>query len=114
MVLLTIGHLGVIENLFIMRYLVLDGMLGGTGAREKYESGYLNLQSLLLSESLIMDIQEWQSEYEQAKYSGYSDGAVINNLDERGLELAALLKKEMSEIKVEYYSDGILKRWIVD
>ena len=45
------------------RYLVIDGMLNGTGIRDYYEGGYVEPQELNLSLELKERLEAWLSRY---------------------------------------------------
>ena len=97
-----------------MRYLIVDGMLGGTGIRNKHEGGYIEPKNLLLSDELLSELKNWKDEYEQAKFAGFNDEEIVLTLDARGVEIAKAIKKEMMEIKIEYFSDALMKRELID
>lgn len=96
-----------------MQYLIVDGMLSGTGVRDAVEGGYVSLSSLALSESLKEDLNLWLKEYENEHYSSYSDSSRIIELDEQGLRLAKQLKAELNECKIGYYSAALNKSMLI-
>jgi len=75
-----------------MKYLVVDGMLHGTGIRDKNEGGYIPLESLKLPVDLIRKIEEWLEKYEQEHYNNFSNSNNIQELDKTGLEISKQLK----------------------
>ena len=89
-----------------MRYLVIDASLNGTGIRDKYEGGYLTPEELGLSNDVISLFNEWFSKYENEYYNGFTDDNIIDELDLEGKKIALLIKKELSEVKLEYFSDA--------
>lgn len=89
-----------------MRYLVIDAALSGTGIRDKYEGGYLDPEDLGLSLSITQRLNEWLSKYENEHYNGFTDDNIINELDREGKEIALIIKNELSEVKIEYFSDA--------
>jgi hypothetical protein len=89
------------------RYIIVDGMLSGTGIRDLYEGGYIPLQSLGLSADLILSIQNWLARYEAAHYDEFSDSQEVKSLDEMGISLSKLIKNELPDAKVEYYSHAL-------
>ncbi len=95
-----------------MKYLVIDGMLNGTGIRDKYEGGYLSLDSLELPQSLRIKIKEWLSSYEQEHYNGFENTVNVDELDKTGIEIAKQIKTILNA-KVEYFSSATMKEIIV-
>lgn len=89
-----------------MRYFVIYAALSGTGIRDKYEGGYLNTGDLNLSLTIKNKLKEWLSRYETEHYNGFTDDNVINKLDLDGKEIALMIKNELSEVKVDYFSDA--------
>jgi hypothetical protein len=89
-----------------MRYLVIDASLSGTGIRDKYEGGYLAPEELELSFDTINRLNEWLSKYENEHYNGFTDDNIIDELDREGKEIALMIKNELSEVKLEYFSDA--------
>ena len=88
-----------------MKYLVIDAALSGTGIRDKYEGGYINPEDLGLSLSIKQKLNKWLSKYENEHYNGFTDDNIINELDREGKEIALIIKNELSEVKIEYFSD---------
>ncbi len=91
-----------------MRYLIIDAALSGTGIRDKYEGGYIDPKSLGLSLKIEKKLNEWLSKYENEHYNGFTDDSIINELDQEGKEIALMVKNELSEVKIEYFSDARL------
>jgi len=89
-----------------MKYLVVDASLNGTGIRDKYEGGYLTPEELNLSSDTKNRLDEWMSKYENAHYNGFTDSNIIDELDREGKEIALTIKNELSEAKLEYFSDA--------
>ena len=89
-----------------MEYLVIDALLNGTGIRGKYKGEYIDPRGLGLSFITITRLNDWLSEYWEEHYNGYVDDVVIDRLDQEGREIAMTVKKELPEIKVEYFSDA--------
>ncbi len=89
-----------------MKYLVIDAALSGTGIRDKYEGGYLSPEELGLSFQVIDRLNEWLSRYENEHYNGFTDNDLIDKLDQEGKEIAIMIKTELKEVKLEYFSDG--------
>lgn len=89
-----------------MRYLVIDASLSGTGIRDKYDGGYLTPEDLGLNPTTIQQLNTWLSKYENEHYNGFVDNKIIDELDKEGKEIALIIKKELSEVKLEYFSDA--------
>ena len=89
-----------------MLHITIDGMLSGTGIRDTVNGGYLKLDSFDLPESLIVRIEDWLSRYANAHYNQYSDSSEIELLDKEGIEIASLIKAQIMDCKVEYFSDA--------
>ncbi|RWW92066.1 hypothetical protein [Flavobacterium cerinum] len=87
-----------------MKYLIVDGYLGGTGIRDKYKAGYLNPKDLKLSDDIVNQIIIWLSKYKDAHHNGFNDLNIGNELDREGNEIAVKIKKELVHIKIEYFS----------
>lgn len=96
-----------------MRYLIIDAALSGTGIRDKYEGGYIDPNDLNLSLLIKERLNRWLSEYENEHYNGFIDDSIINELDLEGREIALMIKNELLEVKVEYFSDARLTSEII-
>jgi hypothetical protein len=91
-----------------MRYLVIDASLNGTGIRDKYEGGYISAKGLGLSPEIVDRLNNWLSKYESEHYNGFEDERIIDELDREGKEIASVIKSELPEVKLEYFSDARL------
>lgn len=89
-----------------MKYIIVDGYLNGSGIRDKYNSGYINREELNLSSSLNLKIIDWLDRYWNEFYNNYDDKNKIEALDEEGEKIAKLLKEELHNVDVEYFSDA--------
>jgi len=89
-----------------MRYLVIDASLSGTGIRDKYEGGYLAPEDLGLSSVTVQRLNAWLAKYENEHYNGFANDNTIDELDREGKDIALLIKSELSEVKLEYFSDA--------
>lgn len=89
-----------------MKYLIIDASLSGTGIRDKYEGGYLAPEDLQLSQTTIQCLNIWLLKYENEHYNGFLDNIIIDELDREGKEIAIIIKNELSEVKLEYFSDA--------
>lgn len=96
-----------------MKYVVIDALLNGTGIRDKYKGEYIDPCSLGLNDITIVKLKNWLSEYWEEHYNGYIDKGVLDKLDQEGREIALRIKKELPEIKVEYYSDARMTNIII-
>lgn len=92
-----------------MMYLVVDGMLSGSGVREA-TGGYLDLATLGLSDSLRIRFKDWLRRYEDAHYEQFQDDDVVASLDDEGLALCSAVSQECPSAKVEYFSSATMKR----
>lgn len=93
-----------------MIYLTVDGMFSGTGIRDSVEGGYLTLDELSISDDLKSKISNWLSRYEDAHYSQYEDKSEVADLDGEGLDICVLLRSEIPDSKIEYYSNAEMKK----
>ncbi|UZE96645.1 hypothetical protein [Alkalimarinus alittae] len=93
-----------------MIYLTVDGMFSGTGIRDSVEGGYLKLEELNISDDLKNKITYWLSCYEDAHYSQYEDESEVASLDSEGLDICIMLRSEIPDSKVEYYSSAEMKK----
>ena len=91
-------------------YLTVDGMMSGTGIRD-INGDYVDPQALGLSEPLVSEISEWRRLYELCHILGHGEH-MIEELDERGLKIREMVKKELPDSKVSYFSDGRSKRLV--
>jgi hypothetical protein len=89
-----------------MKYLTKDASLHGTGIRDTYNGGYIDAQDLNLSQEVIDKIAKWLLKYEEEHYNGYSNEEIVDELDREGKEIALLIKNELKDIKIEYFSDA--------
>ncbi|WP_093014363.1 hypothetical protein [Sphingobium sp. YR768] len=87
------------------RILLIDGMLSGTGIRDKMEGGYIEPSDIGLSPTVCSDLAEWLLRYEDAHYEGFKPH-VVEQLDQAGLLLASRVSIELSDVEVGYFSDG--------
>jgi hypothetical protein len=93
-----------------MRYLIVDGMLSGTGVRDAVEGGYLDLHDLGISSELVTGISLWLARYEKAHYAQFEDLEEVFALDSQGIELSKRLKTELPDSKIEYFSSGKMQK----
>jgi hypothetical protein len=97
-----------------MKYLIIDACFGGTGIRDKYEGGYIDLSLLGLSVNFTDRLLNWINRYNNEFFNGYNNSNFITELDKEGKEIASQLKTELSnDVKVEYYSDAKLVSEII-
>ena len=91
-----------------MKYLTVDGMLGGAGVRDQIEGGYIDPEDLNLSSELIEVIRNWVTRYETAHYRQFSDQQEVTKLDEEGLLICSRLHEELDDTNIEYFSTGLM------
>lgn len=96
-----------------MIYIIIDACIGGTGIRDKYLGGYIEPQELNLNIQLIDKLNLWLAKYENEYYYGFKNEILINELDEEGVEISLLIANELSDVKIEYFSDATLKTQII-
>jgi hypothetical protein len=96
-----------------MKYLILDGYLSGTGIRDGVEGGYIELENLKIPSTIKNKIIDWVFKYENEFYNGYSDSTKVEELDNEGKAIVVLLKKELPNTKIEYYSDAKMLKTII-
>lgn len=96
-----------------MRYLVVDACLGSTGIRDYYEGGSVSPNDLNLNSETILRITNWMSRYENAHYEGFKNSIVVDELDEEGRAIALVIKKELGDVKVDYFSDARMTKTII-
>jgi len=89
-----------------MKYLIVDACLNGTGIRDKYNGGYIDPQDLGLSSILIRNLNEWLLKYGNEHYYGFVNEHLTENLDKEGKEIASIIKSELGNVKIEYFSDA--------
>ncbi|OPB88531.1 hypothetical protein BB021_08270 [Elizabethkingia ursingii] len=94
-------------------YLVIDAALNGIGIRNKYEGGYESLEELGISLLTRKKIMEWLLEYENEHYNGFADIDIVNKLDREGREIALMIKNELPESKIEYFSTANMTSEII-
>lgn len=98
-------------NKSISKYLVVDGMLHGTGIRLQYEGGYIEPEELEISEELIHRLRNWLNEYENLHYSNYEDKGLIEKLDSEGLDITKALKEQLNNFEISYFSSANLTKY---
>lgn len=95
-----------------MQYLIVDGMLSGTGVRDAVNGGFIKLSDLEITEELKLRISNWLAKYENAHYYQFENEEEVLSLDKEGIEIQRLLKTELSDTKVEYYSNAKMKKLV--
>jgi hypothetical protein len=88
------------------RYLIVDGMLSGTGIRDAVEGGYIDPEQLGISQEIIGDIASWLARYEHAHYFQFADSEEVETLDREGRHLCERLRAELVNSKIEYFSSA--------
>jgi hypothetical protein len=93
-----------------MRYLIVDGMLSGTGIRDPLIGKYLDPNEVGFSSELVRRIEKWVIEYETAHYCQFNDEAENQRLDQEGIEIARQAQSQLPEMKIEYFSNAQMKK----
>jgi hypothetical protein len=93
----------------IMRHLIIDGMLSGTGVRDAAAGGYLAPNDVGLSTDLIKRIANWLIEYENAHYHQFGDKLENDRLDQEGAAIAMCVQEELPDTRVEYFSNAQMR-----
>ncbi|MDR2171938.1 MAG: hypothetical protein LBP59_17475 [Planctomycetaceae bacterium] len=86
-----------------MRYLVIDGMLNGTGIRDIGENKYIRPDELKLDKILVERIRNWLEKYALAYYENFINKDRIEALDTEGIEITIAIKKALPTCKIDYY-----------
>ena len=98
-----------------MRYLTLTAEYRGLPLRDE-ALGEVTPEDLDLSSDLAQRIRDWNARYSEVIPLGTEDrrtqrvALLILQLDEEGLGLAQETIAELGEAKVQYYSEGRLRR----
>jgi hypothetical protein len=93
-----------------MRYLLVDGMLSGTGVRDAIGGGYVDLAELGLLPNVVELITGWLARYETAHYRQFDDLQEVQALDEIGLGLCDRLAQELPGNKIGYFSAARMEK----
>jgi hypothetical protein len=86
-----------------MRYLLVDGMLSGTGVRDAIGGGYVDLAELGLLPNVVQLITGWLARYETAHYRQFDEPQEVQALDEIGLELCDRLARNFRETRLDTF-----------
>ena len=97
-----------------MRYLIIDATLNGTGIRDQHAGGYIKPEDLQLSSETTKRLKDWLLKYENEHYNGYENKKLVDELDTEGKELAQIIKQELAPIKMEYFSDALMKKEVIE
>ncbi|MDD9951068.1 MAG: hypothetical protein OXT67_05830 [Zetaproteobacteria bacterium] len=95
-----------------MKYLMVSADYDATGIRDN--QGELDEVSLPLSEPLWRRIRQWVGDYQviipmnNAERQASMD--LISELDERGVNICKDILSDFPGLKIEYYSEGLLKK----
>ena len=96
-----------------MKYLVVDSLLNSTGIRDNYTGDYLEPENLHLSSTTIKRLESWLLRYNSQYYEGYADDEVVDKLDREGKEIALIIKNELSDVKISYFSDARMTKELI-
>lgn len=91
------------------RYLVVDGNLNGTGIRDYYEGGYIDPLHLMLLQDILERLEAWLTQYRNEHYNAFSNEKKVKEPDNEGKRIALLIRNELSNCKIRYYSAATLK-----
>lgn len=94
--------------------LIVDGMLSGTGVRDSDKGGYIDPDELGLSDHLKSTISEWLERYANAHFMQFKSEEEVLSLDTEGVRICKLLKLEVPDTKIEYFSHAKMKRLPID
>ena len=97
-----------------MKYLVIDAELNGTGIRDKYKGEYLSPEDLGLNMDTIKRLNQWLLNYENEHYNEFLNQDMVDNLDREGREIASMIKKEITNVKMEYFSEARMINEIIE
>ena len=81
-------------------------MLSGTGVRDAVEGGYVEHQELGLSPAISDRLSRWLAEYENCHYRQFQDAKQVADLDAEGVEICRLLRIELPDSKIDYFSNA--------
>ncbi len=87
-----------------MKYLIVDAEVNTTGLRDQNESGHIHPEDLQLSLETTQRLNEWVARYEAEHYNGFENTTLIDELDQEGKEIALIIKNELSDVKLQYFS----------
>jgi hypothetical protein len=93
-----------------MKHLIIDAALHGSGIRDYYLGGYVDIDTLGLNDDIKRRINVWLLKYENEHYDSFQNLDTVNVLDDEGIEIARNVKSQLSDVKVDYYSAANLKR----
>jgi hypothetical protein len=96
-----------------MKYLIIDAELSGTGIRNYYQGGYIIPEDLDLSVDTRDRLKEWLLKYENEHYNGFKDETLIDELDQEGKEIARVIKCEIADVKIQYFSSARMTKEII-
>lgn len=96
-----------------MKYLIIDGNIGGTGIRNKYDTGYLDPNSLGIDKEILLKLSAWLMKYHEEFFNDYKDKECIRLLDIEGENLSQMIKQSLNVEKIEYFSDATMQRKLI-
>ena len=96
-----------------MRYLTVSADYDSTGVKDLNE-GELDESQLPLDSVLWAKIKKWVSDYQIIIPMDNTERAasdeLISKLDDQGLEICREILNHLKDVKVEYYSEGRLRK----
>jgi hypothetical protein len=97
-----------------MRYLTLAADYGELSLQDE-QLGTISVRSLDVPARLVEDLVAWNDRYQEIVPLGIAErardpaAAVISELDRLGVHLAQRLAVALTDAKVRYYSEGLLR-----
>lgn len=97
-----------------MKYIILDADYLSTGIKDQ-DGNQLSKDSISLPSKIWDQIELWVSDYscivQMEEKERKMNIQLITKLDRRGIELCSIiLSHYFGEIKIEYFSEGLLKK----
>lgn len=93
-----------------MKYLIIDAALHGSGIRDYYSGGYVDINTLELDDDIKRRINIWLLKYENEHYDSFRNFDNVKMLDDEGVDIARIVKNQLSDVTIDYYSAANLKR----
>lgn len=97
-----------------MRYLIIDGEIGGTGIKDELGDGYVDARKLGLPPAVTSRLNVWLLRYADEHYDGFVDNESVQQLDKEGVRLAREIKSALGDCKISYFSSATLTRTLID
>lgn len=91
--------------------LKVDGKLSGTGIRDITSGEFVEPKEIGISASVTQRISDWLARYWEAHYHDFENEEENKHLDREGVEIAKLIRLEVPDARVRYFSDASME-WI--